>query len=160
MQPLEACRFGFGTLANIMSPAQEQFIRLRRFLARMEKRGATDDDTDDLYSFFMHAWHLIDWASNDQSIARTYSQIVGEIPDSIKRCQDIANRAKHLVLNRPLRPTPTILRRLRMFAGRDRPNEASFSITFPDRTTRDALDLARQVVEDWRTLLVRYGVSV
>src|SRR5215467_2910982 len=71
MQPLEACRFGFGTLANIMSPAQEQFIRLRRFLARMEKRGATDDDTDDLYSFFMHAWHLIDWASNDQSIART-----------------------------------------------------------------------------------------
>jgi len=143
-----------------MSAAIEQFRRVKRYLARIEKKGATDDDIDDLYSFFLHAWHLIDWASNDPTVSRTYDQIMADIPDSIHRCQDIANRTKHLALTRPPRSTPTVLRGIRLFAGIDRPHETWFSIEFPDRSQRDALDLAREVVRDWETVLRRYGVSL
>lgn len=144
-----------------MSPAQEGFARLKRHLARMDRRGASDDDTDDLYSFFLHAWHLIDWTSSDPTVGRTYDQIIADIPDSIRSCRDIANRTKHLVLDRPPRPTPQITGKdIRMFAGANRPAEASFTFTFPDGSKRDALTLAREVVADWENLLKRYGLSL
>jgi hypothetical protein len=131
-----------------MSPAQEQFARLKRHLARLERRGASDDDADDLYSFFLHAWHLIDWASNDPTIGRSYAQVKADVPDSIQRCEDIANHTKHLVLDRPSRPAPQITgKAIRMFAGANRPAEASFTFTFPDGSKKDALQLAHEVVD-------------
>jgi hypothetical protein len=49
-----------------MSLAQEQFARVTRYLVRMKRMGGTDEDADDMYSFFVHAWHLMDWTSNDK----------------------------------------------------------------------------------------------
>jgi len=143
-----------------MSPAQEQFSRVKRYLDRMERREASDDDTDDLYSFFLNAWHLMDWASNDPTVGRTYDQVLADIPNSIRSCRDIANRTKHLVLDRPVRSAPQTFRDIRLFAGADRPSEVSFRFTFPDGSTKDALQLAREVVADWDQLLTQYGVSL
>lgn len=42
--------------------------------------GASDEVTDDLYTFFLYAWHLIDWASNDPTIGRTYNQVTADVP--------------------------------------------------------------------------------
>lgn len=150
-----------------MSPAQEQFFRMKRYLNRMEKRGATDEDTDDLYSFFLHAWHLLDWSSNDSTVNHGQDpeivkrQLSGEITTSIVRCEDIANRMKHLDLTRPPRVAPAITNKhIWVGLGSDRPAEASFIFTFPDGSKRDALDLASEVVTDWERLLKRYGVVV
>ena len=85
-----------------MSPAQEQFARMKRYLLRMEKKGATDEDTDDLYSFFLHAWHLIDWASHDPALGTdpelARKKLLADITKAISGCKDIANRTKHLEL--------------------------------------------------------------
>lgn len=143
----------------LMSPAQEQFYRLKRYLVRMEQMRASDDATDDLYSFFLHAWHLIDWASNDPTVGRTYLQVKADVPNSIHRCADIANHTKHLVLTKPPRPAPQITRKnIRITPGENRPAEASFIFTFTDNSTIDALQLAREVVADWGNLLKRYGL--
>lgn len=143
-----------------MSPAQEQFARMKRYLDRMERREASDDNTDDLYSFFLQAWHLVDWTSNDPTIGRTYDQVLADIPNSIRSCRDIANYTKHFVLDRPARSAPQTLRDITLFAGADRPSEVSFRFTFPDGSTKDALTLAREVVADWEQLLKRYGLSL
>jgi hypothetical protein len=126
----------------------------------MERRGASDDDTDDLYSFFLHAWHLIDWATGDPTVGRTRRQVIADVSNSIRSCRDIANHTKHLVLDPP-RPAPQITHKdICITPGANRPPEASFTFTFPDGSKRDALQLARVVVADWEKLLAHYGVSL
>ncbi len=146
-----------------MSPAQEQFARLKRYLARMERKAASDEGTDDMYSFFLHAWHLVDWASNDPAVNRTYGEVLADTSNSIRSCKDIANRSKHLVLDRPPRSAPETFKDYRVYCGNEaneRQSEVSFRVTFPDGTTKDALTLAREVVADWESLLTRYGLSI
>ena len=148
-----------------MSPAQEQFARVKRYLARMEQKVASDEGTDDMYSFFLHAWHLIDWAGNDPAVGRTYFQLKQEVcihfPHSIWLCADIADGSKHLVLTRPKpRDVPLPRRAIRMYAGNVRSSEASFSFEFPDGSIKDALTLAREVVANWEKLLTKYGLAV
>jgi hypothetical protein len=58
-----------------MSPTHQQFARVQRYLARLRRAGATDDDYDDLLSLFMHAWHLADWMSHDPAVNRQLSTI-------------------------------------------------------------------------------------
>jgi hypothetical protein len=68
---------------------------------------------------------------------------------------------KHFDLTRPPREGPEITNKnVTVGLLSDRPAEASFTFTFPDRTTRDALELARNVVADWEQLLKNYGVDV
>ena len=146
-----------------MSPAQEQFARVKRYLARMEKKGATDEDTDDLHSFFLHAWHLTDWASYDPAFAT--KNVFDEITDPIRKCKDIAHRAKHLELTKPPRKAPEITGKdIRVGLASNpisrRPAEASYIFTFPDGTQRDALELAREVVMEWEVILRRHAIAV
>jgi hypothetical protein len=54
------------------------------------------------------------------------------------------------------RDVPLPKRDIRVFAGDDRPSEASFRFTFPGDITRDALTLAHEVVRDWEQLLKSY----
>lgn len=148
-----------------MSPAQEQFARVKRYLVRMERKAASDEGTDDLYSFFLHAWHLLDWTGNDPAVGRTYKQLKEEVRVNLSRsiwlCRDIADATKHLVLTRPkARAAPRVLRGVRMFIGSDRPSEISFRFKFPDGSKKDALSLARKVVVDCEQLLTRYGLAV
>jgi hypothetical protein len=143
-----------------MSPAQEQFARVKRYLVRMERKASSDEGTDDVYSFFLHAWHLVDWAGNDPavgSIDKLRAEAKQDFSHSIWLCRDIAEGTKHLVLTD--RTAPQITGKdIRMFAGANRSAEASFTFTFPDGSKRDALTLAREVFADWEQLLKRYGL--
>ena len=84
-----------------MTPTQEQLARVKRFLRRIEPRGATDDDQDDLWSFFQHCWHLKDWLMNDLTVPeRIRNSVESEVEqyESLMICADLANRTKHLTL--------------------------------------------------------------
>lgn len=148
-----------------MSSAQEQFARMKRYLTRMERKVASDEGSDDVFSFFLHAWHLIDWAGNDPAVGLKVAEVKQEVrvkfPQTVWLCGDIADGSKHLVLTRPKpRDVPLPIRDIRVFAGIDRPSEVSFRFKFSDGKTRDALTLAHQVVADWERLLRQYGIAV
>lgn len=144
-----------------MSPAQEQFARIRRYLDRMERKGTTDADYDDMLSFFVHAWHLIEWTKNDPTIGGSVNVWKHATASaSIRHCGDIANGTKHVKLTRPYaRPTPKVTREdVGIWVGHGA--EKSYEFTLSDGSKQDALLLARQIVSDWQALLKRYGVSV
>lgn len=146
-----------------MSPAVEQLSRVRRYLTRMERMGASDCDVDDLYSFFLNAWHLIDWASNHPAIRLTYEQLKAEVEANFSRsiwlCNDIAQGSKHFKLTKPARTAPAIAHtNTRITPGANQPPETLFTFSFPDGSTRDALALAREVVADWERILSRHGL--
>jgi hypothetical protein len=142
---------------------------MKRYLLRMEKKGATDEDTDNLYSFFLHAWHLIDWASNDPALGTdpkiAKEKLLADITKSIWDCKDIANRTKHLELTQPPRQAPEITRKdIRVGLASNpqsrRSAEASYIFTLPDGSTREALEFARDVVRDWGKILIQYGIAL
>ncbi len=146
-----------------MSPTQEQFERVLRYLNRMERKGATEEDRDDMFAFFLNCWHLCDWVANDASVGRRLEtvQLDAKAFSSLASCELIANGSKHLVLTRPPRPTPHITHAdVHAWDGADdRPAEASYTFSFGSGS-EDALTLARHAVADWRILLARYGVAV
>jgi len=148
-----------------MSPAQEQFARVKRYLNRMEHMGATDEAADDMYSFFIHAWHLIDWAANDETLKpkRTLEQLrQTDSTPNIRLCGDIADGRKHFLLTRP-KPRQygeVTLKDIRVMPGGGIPAQARCRLTFPDGSTKDALDFAREIVSDWEGILKRYRVSI
>jgi hypothetical protein len=152
-----------------MSPAQEQFARMKRYLLRMEKKGATDEDTDDLYSFFLHAWHLIDWASHDPALGTdpelARKKLLADITKAISGCKDIANRTKHLELTKPPRQAPEITTKnisvgLVSKPQDRRPAVATYIFTLPDGSPREALEFAHEVAQDWERLLKGYGIAL
>ena len=147
-----------------MTPTQEQFARVVRYLKRLERKGATDDDRDDMFAFFLNCWHLCDWAGNDPALGRDTRTIQRDAKafPSLASCELIANGTKHLVLTQPKRPTPYISHAdvAAWDGAEDRPAEATYTFTFGGGGTEDALTLARQAVSDWRLLLARYGVAL
>jgi len=144
-----------------MSPAQEQFARLERYLVRLGGRGATADDRDDLLAFFMHAWHMADWASNDPTLHRTLHEIrsAAKADPHIAICSDLADGIKHLVLTKPPRAYGQLTSRIVAVAGLEHPT-ASYSVTLPDGSVRDALTLAESTVKAWRKILTGYGLNL
>ena len=147
-----------------MNLAQQQFARLERYLHRIGRAGTTDEDYDDLLSFFMHAWHLADWAANDPTVGRSLRDIQNDAKQypAIEACAGLANGIKHVTLTRPSRIPPQITNKdIQAYEGSKAPSAtASYQITLPDGLMRNALTLAQEVVRDWRALISGYGVSV
>jgi hypothetical protein len=144
-----------------LSPAQEQLARAKRYLKRMERMGTTDEDTDDMYSFFIFAWHLADWTANDPTLnPRPTLKQLQEATPSIKLCGDIADGMKHFILTRP-KPRPygeVTFKDIRITPGEG--TQARYRFTFPDGTTKDAVDFAREIVKGWEGILRQYRVAV
>jgi hypothetical protein len=146
-----------------MTPSQEQFARLQRYVSRIRRAGASDEGYDDLIAFFMHAWHFADWASNDSTVGLTLKQIQQEAKTypALAICADIADGIKHFQLTKPSRDFARVTHKdIQVFEGSDRPATAVYTFTLPDGSTRDALALAEQIVTDWRALLARYGIGL
>jgi hypothetical protein len=64
------------------------------------------DYSDDVWSFFVNAWHIRDWVKHDKNIdSATRARIVdaAKIARSLRLCADLANGRKHLTLTRPPR---------------------------------------------------------
>ena len=146
-----------------MTPSQEQFARVQRYVSRIRRAGATDEDYDDLLAFFMHAWHLADWASNDSMVGRSLEEIKRDAKTypALVICADLADGIKHFRLTLPPRDYAHVTRKdIKVFEGVDRLATAKFTFTLPDGSTRDALALAEQIVANWSTLLARYGIAL
>ncbi len=59
--------------------------------------------SDDVWSFFINAWHVRDWVKNDETIepaARDRILAAAEASRALRLCADLANGRKHLTLTR------------------------------------------------------------
>ena len=141
---------------------QEQLVRVRRWLARIEPKqgdfGPQDDYADFLRAFVVEDWHLVDWIAHDSScsigdgiwdIALNY--------DSLKVCRKLANQAKHSPINL-IRPKLTGIDTT-VILGNPPKSKYGYRIGLTDGTEVDALDLVRQIVSDWEKVIKDHVVS-
>ncbi|MEO0853618.1 MAG: hypothetical protein AAFY15_08960, partial [Cyanobacteria bacterium J06648_11] len=83
---------------------RDQLDRVERYLERVRNQNQSHTDyDDDLWSFFIHAWHLKDWVKADEPLpSDARHRIVSEAENirELQICADLANRTKHLLLDR------------------------------------------------------------
>ena len=146
-----------------MSMFLEQFERVKRYLKRIENqdRDSTEYD-DDLWSFFLNCYHLKDWIRNDPEVEEEIRGGVEEFVsgnEELRICADLANRSKHLKLDRFVRDDARITSRNVIVyaptAGSDSTGTSTceHTITLRDGHKRIALDVARKAVEAWGCFL-------
>jgi len=147
----------------------KQFERVKRYLRRIENqdRDSTEYD-DDLWSFFLHCYHLKDWIKNDTEVAVEIRQTVEDFVnknEALRICADLANRSKHLRLDRVRDDAKITSRSVTIYpptAGSDSVGTSTceHTITFRDGKKRIALDVAREAVEAWERFLLDKGLSM
>jgi hypothetical protein len=164
-----------------MSKFLEQFERVKRYLNKIENqdRDSTEYD-DDLWSFFQNCHHLKDWIINDPDVADEIKggkgKRIEEFVNSNKElriCADLANRSKHLELDRSPREDAKVTSRstiicpapIKVYRSADGsilpqadPDSVGTStcehiITLGDGSKRIALDVARKAVKAWESFL-------
>ena len=146
-----------------MSRFLEQFERVKRYLNKIEDqdRDSTAYD-DDLWSFFQNCYHLKDWIKNDPDIGDGIKETVEKFVQSNKElriCADLANRSKHLELDRPPREDAKVTSRSTTIyapvAGSDLVGTSTCEhiITLGDGRKCMALDVARKAVKAWESFL-------
>jgi hypothetical protein len=156
-----------------MHTFQEQFARVKRYLARIEDRNRYPIDyEDDLWSFFQNCWHLKDWLKNDSSVPSVITQKVeNDLKNcsSLMICADLANRSKHLKLTTPPPRKDAKVKEKKITAvvnevpGTTKSESSisiDFIITFDSGSTKSALDVARSAIKEWQTLISGYGLSL
>ena len=151
---------------------REQFERVERWLERIDvdQPDQREDYEDFLWSFFQNAWHVVDWIRNDEALSSTVRDSIYATAlayDSLRICNALANRTKHLRLTRlPHRPdadfgaaklTVRIVDRLRSGSS-DSTQERDWAIEFPDGRAEWARAVARQAVADWAEVITKLGL--
>ena len=143
-----------------MSAARNQLAKAKRLLAVIEEQKAGDQAHDTVFSFFENCWHVKDHLKNDSTVPQS---VRDSVEDDVKQfddlmiAADIANRSKHLVLNRPPRRDARIsVYHITAYEGSDQEPSASYEISLAGGSTRDALAVARGAVAAWDCLFTRY----
>ena len=142
----------------------DQFERVRRYLVRVQSHGRSHIEyEDDLWSFFVHAWALKDWVRNDEALDATAREGVvaaahGEW--TLQICADLANRTKHLVLDKRSRHDAETVRR-DVIVALDETTSPTWThhISLKSGETIIAQDLAKDVVQTWQRLLAEFGIT-
>ncbi|MCX6101157.1 MAG: hypothetical protein NTV92_07020 [Candidatus Bipolaricaulota bacterium] len=97
-------------METIGEKAEEQWMRVKRYFERLKMLSragrvhdaASENYVDDIYSFFIHCYHLKDWISGDPtSPLRDSVSSFGRDSESFQICRDLCNGAKHLALDSP-----------------------------------------------------------
>jgi len=151
-----------------MSKFSEQFERVKRSLKRIENqdRDSTEYD-DDLWHFFQDSHHLKDWIINDPSVPEV---IKGEYIDKdhkkghkvenyvkgnveLRICADLANKSKHLELDKFSREDAEITSRNVNILLSTGTSTCEHIITLEDGSKHIAMDVARKAVEAWESFL-------
>ena len=147
----------------------QQWDRVCRLLKRVDgpEKGSSNDYDDDLICFFMQCWHLKDWIKNDDNLSSTVrDKIKVEIDkdEECKRrypnlaiCADVANRSKHLKLER-IRVDPFLTNRditISLGAGSA---TCEHTITCADGSKHNAKEVARRAVQEWGSFLRANGL--
>ena len=95
---------------GIGQQAEEQWERVKRYFERFEKLSRTgrvhdsnsENYVDDIYSFFIHCYHLKDWIAGDPSSPlRDAVREFGKDSESFQICRDLCLGAKHLTVTSP-----------------------------------------------------------
>ncbi len=159
-------------------PYQEQFDRMLRCFNKITQlidgNGDQDVYNDDLYSFFKEAWHLKDWIKNDSTINPVDIETIAKEYDVLMVCADIANRSKHLFLERKRVDAdhsktdvtvtlPTIIFNLPesgeipVLFGKGG-NTFSYKYWFKDNTGKEyeAYSLAQDIIRAWESIIDKY----
>ena len=148
---------------------QEQLERVERFLRRIEDGDQDGTDYEDfLWSFFQNCWHLKDWIMNDPAVPEATQNLVRErihrnvksTSETLAICADLANRSKHLTLDKFSRKDADIPGRVwtARVGGSDAGTTWYYRVTWDDGSERDALELARKAVCEWKQLLTAWGL--
>jgi hypothetical protein len=156
-----------------MQNYKEQLKRTERYLVRMRnlyggkvplyKPGA--DRVDDVYSFFLHCYHVKDWLKNDEGFSgcdgRAIEDYVTNTP-SLALVADICNGLKHMRIkgkprsvDMPTTRLPTVDIQVGPGILEGRPDlriKTRVVIKHRDKEI-DALELATEAVKAWKTLL-------
>lgn len=144
---------------NIGQRAEEQWERTKRYFERFEtlsRKGRIHDSNsenyvDDVYSFFIHCYHLKDWIAEDPS-----SPLQGTVRDfgrssaSFEICRDLCNGVKHLKVKDP-RSNLTVHylgRKHFRFNVAKRLISMSVFVQTADGE-REAFDIARTCMAEW-----------
>lgn len=145
-----------------MNTVIEQYKRVKRYLNRLEHqdRDSTEYD-DDLWAFFQNCYHLKDWIKNDPSVrADIASKVEGFVNNNLELriCSDLANRIKHLSLDRVREEAEVTNRNVNIevpLVGSDilGTSTCEHVITLGDGSKHIALDVARKAVENWTRFL-------
>lgn len=154
----------------------EQWLTLLRWQRRLQAArlprvhdGPLDmgDWRDDTQAAFMAAYHLKDWLKNDPASGLRSDVIEAAVTASgtLTLAADLANGIKHLVLKSSGRSSglaPSVGGgnvSLVIGAGPTTVYLQSLGVDFSDGTTRDALDLLEEIIEEWRRHLARWNLK-
>lgn len=156
---------------------QQQLQRVERFHDRIRNQSRSQMDyEDDLWSFFIHAWHLSDWLWEDPSLQLASKfQKKGEFQHklfafaSIAVCHDIANRRKHYRLNNPSPQNATHkasvtvhLPAMYVIAGEPQSHlqpqqkatsDYEYKIVDLQGNEQNVLDFATELIKDWNSVI-------
>jgi hypothetical protein len=142
-----------------------QWRRVERSFAKL---GGTYNDTeiydDDVYHFFMDAWHLKDWIKNDPSVTfPDRNQIENDVGDvkALRIAADFANGAKHMIRTRSRSENAQFAkRRVSVTLGDPKARGTQERIlNLSDGTSISAETLAGEVMTAWRLLLTKWQLS-
>jgi hypothetical protein len=79
---------------------RRQLDRARRFLDRINRRGVSDVDFQDMiWAFFQNCWHIKDWLRNDplaSEAQKTAAIAAAHASPILMACRDLCNGTKHL----------------------------------------------------------------
>ncbi len=143
-----------------------QIERAHRYLQRLKNVYAgveadwncRENFEDDVYSFFMHCYHIRDWIIHLNLVGLTSSDVDNFINshDCLKICADLANCTKHYKITRNIRicDHPHIIRvqhiETEISSKTIRPLlQSQFTLYINDETFIDALELAEQCMSCW-----------
>ena len=162
-----------------MNEYKQQYDRVGRFFNRLTNQNRSQIDyEDDLWGFFQNCWHLKDWIKNDLTIPQN---IRDKIEDEVKKYKplmiaaDLANRSKHLTLNRQNRldakntkksvtvHVPCLDLHLNSKTGESHivgecRSEYFYIIATKDDLEYDAVQIAKKAIADWDTIIKKLNI--
>jgi hypothetical protein len=147
----------------------EQLDRARRYLHKIERQYAglfsssghdEQEYFDDVISFFIHCYHVRDWALHEDD-SYVSARVVDSFIDShqaLKICADLANGLKHCKLTRSMRTghQPSVTDRQTQAStwltgnGGGEVLQCSYRVTSSGQS-HDVLSLARECITLWES---------
>ncbi|MCX5886145.1 MAG: hypothetical protein NT096_09590 [Proteobacteria bacterium] len=144
-----------------MNQARLQFEKIKRSFDRIKAHGADDHAHDDLMHFFEDCWHLKDHIKFCLATSQQ-AQLEKDVESStyLKIVADLANKSKHVVLNKKNRVDATITHKhIHAYDGKySPPATAKYTVTLKDGATYDAHDIAREAMAEWQAILAKYNL--
>jgi hypothetical protein len=117
---------------------------------------------DDLWSFFLHCWHVKDWLSCDEGLSEDVREkVCAEVHASLplQICADLANGAKHFTLDWS-RVGATQEGALLTPDTEGEGVSWEYVVLLANGSHVGAHEVARKALRKWREILTRHGLPV